>query len=272
MTLASATGAIPLTPLNLATAAALILVAGAISLGLRLGLERRLAVASVRTVVQLVLVGYVLRWVFDLESLWLVLALALLMVAAASLAAIRRPSRTFSGATWRAFLTLTASGLLTTVVVTTFIVHAQPWYRPQYFIPLLGMVLGNSLTGLSLGLDALLDRVVERRDEIDMQLALGATRYEAARDALADAIRRGMIPIINAMMVVGIVSLPGMMTGQILQGAPPMQAIQYQIMVMFMVAAGTALGCMLIVLLAYRRLFTASHRLDLSSVRKQAHA
>jgi len=94
-----------------------------------------------------------------------------------------------------------------------------------------------------------------------MELAHGATRWEAARAPLSDAVRRGMIPIINSMMVAGLVSLPGMMTGQILAGEDPLKAVEYQIVVMFMIAAATSLGCMLIAVLVYHRLFNARHQL-----------
>ncbi|MCP4641514.1 MAG: iron export ABC transporter permease subunit FetB [bacterium] len=254
--------AIPLDTVDLAVAAVLVLVAAGVSLSLRLGLERRLALAAVRTVVQLLLIGYVLRTVFGLDSALAVGGVVLIMVGAASHAAVRRPTRTYRGATWRAFATLTFSGLLTTFVVTNVIVGVDPWYRARYVIPLLGMILGNGLTGISLCLDQLLETLDDRRNQIEMELAHGATRWEAARDALSDAVRKGMIPIINSMMVVGLVSLPGMMTGQILAGANPLEAVKYQIVVMFMIAAATSLGCIFVALLTYRRLFNARHQLE----------
>ena len=123
------------------------------------------------------------------------------------------------------------------------------------------MVLGNSLTGISLCLDSLLERFDAGRPEIEMWLALGATRWEAARGALRDGVRRGMVPMLNAMTVVGIVSLPGMMTGQILAGASPLEAVRYQIVVMFMLAASSAVGSILIALLVWRRAFNDRHQL-----------
>lgn len=258
---------LPLSNFDLLLAALFVVAAGVTSLSLGLRLERRLAWASVRTVVQLLLVGYVLRWVFDVRSVWLVLAMAAVMLLVAAQSAVARTQTRFAGLWLRALVTLTATGLLTTTVVTGVIVGAKPWYQPQYFIPLLGMVLGNGLNGVSLCLDALLDALRRQRDEIEMELALGATRWEAARDKIADAVRRGMIPIINSMMVVGVVSLPGMMTGQILAGADPLVAVRYQIVVMFMVAGATALGCVGAALLAYRRLFTSEHRLDVDALR-----
>jgi putative ABC transport system permease protein len=260
---------IPLDAGDLFIAACLVLVAGGVSVALRLDLERRLAVAAVRTVIQLLLIGYVLTWIFGVGPLWLV-PLVGVMTLVAGHAAVQRSSRVFPGATWRAFVTLVACGLLTTYTVTAVIIGVEPWYRPQYMIPLLGMVLGNGLTGISLCLDQLLETLAVRRVEIEMELALGATRWEAARDPVGQAVRKGMIPIINAMMVVGIVSLPGMMTGQILAGSDPLDAVKYQIVVMFMIAAATALGCISMSLLVYKRLFNARHQLDAELITRRA--
>jgi putative ABC transport system permease protein len=265
----AAPGPIPLGPWDLVLATALVLIAGAVSLALRLRLERRLAIASVRTVVQLLLVGYILRFVFDLDQFLPILTVALIMTLFAGRTAVQRPSRTFKGATWRACATLVLTGLLTVFLVTKLIVGAEPWYEPQYLIPLLGMILGNALTGISLCLDSLLESLTTHRGEIEVHLAHGATRWEAARDAVADAVRRGMIPIINTMMVVGIVSLPGMMTGQILSGTDPLQAVKYQIVVMFMIAAAAALGSIGAALLFYQRLFTPRHQLRSELIEKR---
>lgn len=262
-------GALPLSAWQLAIAAGLVVVAGLVSLGLRLGLERKLAVASVRTVVQLLLIGYVLEWVFGLERVDLVLLIVGLMVLAAGRAAVGRSSRTFRGSQLGAFLSLAITGTATTFVVTHLVIGVEPWWKPQYLLPLLGMVLGNSLTGISLCLDALLETLAGDRARIETELALGATRWEAVRGPLADAVRRGMIPIINAMMVVGIVSLPGMMTGQILAGADPLPAVEYQIVVMFMIAGASAAGCISIALFSYRRLFNAHHQLRSDRIRER---
>ena len=259
-------GAIPLGPGQLAIAAALVVIAGGVSVALRLGLEKKLGVAALRTVVQLLLVGYVLEWVFRIEQPVVLAGVLLVMTAAAGRAAVQRSSRSFAGARLGAFFTLVLTGLSTTFTVTAIIVGVRPWYHAQYVIPLLGMVLGNGLTGMSLCLDELTRSLDEGRPRVETELALGATKREAARDPLREAVRRGMIPITNAMMVVGIVSLPGMMTGQILQGADPLHAVRYQIVIMFMLAGATAFGCMLLALFAYFRLFDDAHRLRIDRI------
>ncbi len=246
---------------DLALSAGLILVNAAVSIALRLGMEKRLALASVRTVAQLLLIGFILERVFRISTLPALLPVVLLMLLAATHAAVTRPSRKFGGMGLLAFASMTATGLVVTVTGTGLIIGVEPWFRPSYLIPLLGMVLGNAMNGISLSMDSFLETLAERRGRVEMELALGASRWEAARQPVSEAVRRGMIPIINSMMVVGIVSLPGMMTGQILAGASPIIAVKYQIMIMFMIAAGTAMGSMGMVLMAYRRLFNDRHQL-----------
>jgi UDP-glucose/iron transport system permease protein len=263
-----ASGAQPLEVLDLVVAGSLVLAAGVVSVALGLGLERRLAVAAARTVVQLVAVGYVLARVFAADTPWLVMAVLLVMTIAAARAAVGRSARRYGGVRLQIFVTLLVTGTLTTTTVTQVVIGVTPWYRPQYVIPLMGMVFGNSLTGMSLCLDHLLEALDERRDRIEMRIALGATAREASRDALREAVRRGMIPIINAMSVAGIVSLPGVMTGQILAGESPLTAVLYQIVVMFMIAAATALGAMICALWVRRSLFDAEHRLRAERIRK----
>jgi putative ABC transport system permease protein len=254
-------GAKVLQPIDLIIAATLVVAAGVISVVLGLGVHKRLAIAALRTVVQLLAVGYALAFIFAANTPWLVMGALLVMTIAATRAAVNRSSRVYSGVYVQSFITLLVTGSITSFVVTQVVIGVEPWYRPQYLIPLLGMVFGNSLTGLSLCLDHLLQELDDRRDRIEASLALGATSWEASRDALREAVRRAMIPIINAMSVAGIVSLPGMMTGQILGGADPKQAVAYQIVVMFMIAAATAIGGMVTAVWIQRRLFNDRHQL-----------
>ncbi|MFH1923479.1 MAG: iron export ABC transporter permease subunit FetB [Planctomycetota bacterium] len=266
---------IELTYGQVGVAALLILVSGAVSVALRLGMERSLLVAGVRTVVQLLLVGLVLEWVFRVSRWYTVIALMIVMTVVAGATAAGRTERTYPGIWISAIVSVWASSWLITAFALFAVIQGMDrWYQPQYAIPLLGMVLGNTLNGVSLGLNTLTETLALRRDEVDAQLALGATRWEAARAPVRHAVRVGMIPIINAMTIVGIVSLPGMMTGQLLSGIPPIQAVKYQIVIMFLIASATALGTVGVVLLSYRRLFNADHqflyhRLDVSKRSKR---
>jgi len=262
------TGPLPLGPEQLALAAALVLINGLLSLWLRLGLERQLAVASARTVVQLTLVGYVLAPVFAWEHPLPVLALAALMVALASRAAVKRSSRSYRGVHLAAFAALMVGAGATALLATGVIVGAEPWWRPQYLVPLVGMMLGNALTGISLGLDRCLTELDERRDRVEGRLAMGATWWEAARPVAAEALRAGMIPILNSMSVVGLVTLPGMMTGQILSGTDPALAARYQILIMFLICAATGAGTACAVLVSVRAVFDDQHRLRVERIVK----
>ncbi len=252
---------------QVAIATTLILVNGLVSWLLQLGLGRQILLAAVRTVAQLLLVGLVLARVFALESPASVIGLMTLMTVIAAYSAVRRTRRRYRGI-WTAGMLATAiSSWTTTLIALACIVQVHPWYRPQYAIPLLGMVLGNALNGISLGLDRFAEDLVRRRGEVETLLALGATRWEAAHAVVVSAVRTGMIPILNTMMVVGIVSLPGMMTGQLLAGIEPVQAVRYQVVIMFVIAAATALGTVLAVLLAYRRLFNGRHQFQFERIR-----
>ena len=129
------------------------------------------------------------------------------------------------------------------------------------------MILGNALSGISLALGRFTDELIANRAQVETLLALGATRWEAARRPIREAVRTGMVPMINSMMVVGLVSLPGMMTWQLLTGIDPMQAVRYQIVILFSIASGTALGTVGVVLLSYRRLFTPQHQFRSAAMR-----
>ena len=189
----------------------------------------------------------------------------------ACVAAVRLSNLRYAGIWISGLTAVTISTVFTTFVIMTFVVPVQPWYEPRYLIPLVGMMLGNALTGISLCLDRLMSELDEKRQEVECWLALGATAWEACRPHIRSAVRTGMIPILNSMTVVGIVSIPGMMTGQILAGAPPEQAIRYQIVVMFMIAAATSIAAVLITLLSFRRLVTGKHQLASHLLREAKH-
>lgn len=245
---------------QVALAALLILINGGISLLLRLELERKLLVAAFRMTVQLILVGFVLHWVFSLGEWYTVTGLLLAMTVIAGIAAVRRTEHRYRGIWVSSLVSVWVSSWTVGALALLVIVRVEPWFRPQYAIPLMGMILGNTLNGISLGLDRFGEELRSRRDHIETLLALGATRWEAARRPVQEAIRTGMIPILNAMLIAGVVSLPGMMTGQLLAGVDPIDAVKYQIVIMFLIASGTALGTMGVVLLSYRRLFNRRHQ------------
>ena len=251
---------VQLTPWDLSLAAILLLIPAIISIALKLGLEKNLAVASVRTVVQLAFLGLILEWVFSADRWFFVVPMLAVMLFFAARAGVKRSSRRFPGAYLAAFGALALATSVTTFSVTEIVIGVDHWYEPQYVIPLLGMLLGNGLTGISLGLDRMLSDMTAQRRAIEARLALGATLWRACLPWVREGVRNGMIPIINSMMIVGLVSLPGMMTGQILAGVPPADAVAYQILIMFMIAAATALGVIILCLIAFKAIADPEHR------------
>lgn len=250
----------PLTLFDVGVAAALILVNGALSVALQLDLARVLVLAAVRTVVQLLAIGWILGWVFAHAQWQVVLPLMAVMTLIAGLSASGRGRRTYIGQRIDSITSIWLGSWLCAAIGLFVVIRIHPWYEPQYAIPILGMILGNTLTGVSLGMERMTEELTSGRNAVEMSLSLGATRWEAAQRPVRQAVRAGMMPTLNQMTVVGLVSLPGMMTGQVLAGQPPLQAVRYQIVIMFLIAAASALGTVGAVLLTYRRLFSRDHR------------
>jgi len=257
---------------DLALAACLLLIQAGLSIALALNLFRDVVIAGARMVVQLSLVGVVLELLFRLVSPWWTGLAILVMIGFAGREAVARQSRKLAGL-WGYGIGTSAmliAATLVTVLALTTAIRPAPWYDPRYAIPLLGMVLGNNLTGVALGLNTLTVTARRERVAIEAQLALGADKWTALRPTLREAMRSGLIPIINAMAATGLVSLPGMMTGQILAGASPENAIKYQLLVMFLIAGATGIGVFAAVYAGAWRLTDARHRLRLDRLAAKA--
>ncbi len=246
---------IPISNFQLAFTVILVLITGGVSSFLKLGLLRSLIWGTIRTFIQLTLVGYALTYIFAVNNLWLIIAIITLMCYFASLTAVKRTPNVPNFPTFLAFLSLVASTYLVGSIVMNLIISPDPWYSARIAIPIFGMILGNTMNGIALSLDRLYGEAKSHTAEIEALLAFGATPWEAIHDSVREAIRAGMTPNINSLMVVGLVNLPGMMTGQILGGADPREAVRYQIVVMLMITAAVTIGCLILVGLSYRKLF-----------------
>jgi putative ABC transport system permease protein len=256
---------------DLAIAALLVLLLGLVTLRFHAAITRLLLIAAVRTAIQLALVGLVLKALFANVHLGWVTLMALFMLLIAGREVMLRQERRFNG--WRGFAVGTFSMFLSSFTVTVFalivILGDSPWYTPQYAIPLLGMLLGNTMNGVAIAMDRLTNTAWEQRAVIEARLLLGERWDNAIADIRQQAIHSGMIPIINGMATAGVVSLPGMMTGQILAGAAPVEAVKYQILIMFLIAVGTGLGTLAAVIAGSRRLFDERQRLCLDRLRSK---
>ncbi|HGX91866.1 MAG TPA: iron export ABC transporter permease subunit FetB [Candidatus Tenderia sp.] len=250
---------------DIAVATLLILALAALSLRQQLKLERQLLIATARTIIQLTLVGLVLKVVFSADELRWVALMAGVMLAVAGWEVMARQSRRFKGFVGYGIGTsaMFVSSFTITLFALILVIGNEPWYTPQYAIPLLGMMLGNTMTGIALSLDRLTSGAWQQRALIENRLMLGQDWKEAISELRREAIRAGMMPTINAMAAVGIVSLPGMMTGQILAGIAPVEAVKYQILIMLMVSAGAGFGTVIALSLGAKRLFDQRQRLRL---------
>lgn len=261
---------ITLTPADLALASSLVVLLALLSWRLRLGVERQLLIAALRSAVQLILIGFVLKLLFAQSNPLLIGLLALLMLSVAGYEVMSRQQRRFTGLWGYSIgaLSMFLSSFSVALITLWVILQPDPWYTPQYAIPLLGMLLGNTMTGISLSLDNLTRAAWDKRHQIEAQLLQGYDAQQAISGIRRDALRSGMIPIINSMAAAGIVSLPGMMTGQILAGSPPLEAAKYQLLIMFLISAGTGLGSMAAIWSGSKRLFDERQRLRLDRLTK----
>lgn len=248
---------------DIALASSLILMVLMVSWRLLLHLTKTLLMAALRTVVQLSFIGLILAWVFAREQWYEVLSILTIMTLIAGSAAKNRVKRRYKGLFIDTLLAVSVSAVLVTAIAILVILEVQPWYTPQFVIPILGLILGNSLTAISLTSNQLINAFYEQQARIEMMLSLSATPFEAVHEQIRTAIINGMTPTLNSMLVVGVVSLPGMMTGQILAGADPTQAIRYQIVTMFLICVSSTLGCTISALLTYRRFFNKNQQFSL---------
>ena len=256
---------ISVTYVDLVLASMLLLLNAGLSMMLSLGLSRQLFIAAARMTVQLLLVGLVLKTAFALASLWVTITLAVIMGLFAGYEVRARQERRLKGL-WGYGLGAGAV-MFAAGTVTLFALNVQleptPWYDPRYAIPLLGMIMGNVMTGVSLALNDIGLTIARERNAVEAQLVLGAGRWQALQPVTRRALRSGFIPIINSMAATGVVSLPGMMTGQILAGVEPEQAVRYQLLVMFLIAGAAGLGVILAVYMTLARITDERHRLRL---------
>ncbi|MBD3288624.1 iron export ABC transporter permease subunit FetB, partial [candidate division KSB1 bacterium] len=216
---------------------------------------------TVRTFVQLMIIGYILKYIFNLNKWYFILLMIFIMTLVAGYNAVKRQRiripKLYPLITLAIFM-----GAATSMLTLIFLVlNVSPWYEPQYLIPISGMMLGNSMNSAALAVDRLVGETRNRHLEIEAALALGASPFKAINPLLREAARAAMMPTINSMMIVGIVQLPGLMTGQIIGGVAPEQSVRYQVTIMYMLAASVTISCITILYLLYRRLFTNEEQL-----------
>ena len=240
-------------------AASLVLVAIAIAISRwrQAELEGDIVVATVRSIVQLTLVGYAIKLIFDADSIWLVLALLAVMVLFGALTA-RSRARSVPDAFWPLLIALTAAAAGTLGLVVALGIFDP---TPRYMVPVGGMVIGNAMTASAVALDRLGDEVADSRARIEATLALGATAREAALPIVRRALRSGMIALVDSTKTTGLIFFPGTMVGMLLAGADPTDAVRLQLILLYSLLGSVAIAGLLATSLAYRNFFTPAQQL-----------
>lgn len=224
--------------------------------------EKEILISSVRMTIQLILTGYILVYLFKTSSPFYTLLILAAMEAFAVYNIIKRSKTRLSPKLKQIIAFSMAIGTVSCLFYFLFIVvHISPWYDARYFIPIAGMLIGNSMTGISLGVSRLVDGMQSQKNLVEGALMLGATPKMAAKQIVDNAFDSAILPTINSMVGMGIVFLPGMMTGQILSGTSPVTAIEYQIAIMLGILGSVALTVILFVQLGYKTFFNEQSQL-----------
>ncbi|WP_105117152.1 ABC transporter permease [Streptococcus suis] len=244
--------------LSLALIFGLVLVAMGISQKEKLGLTKDIFLAVVRTVLQLIFVGYVLKFIFQASTVFLSLAMVLIILYNASVQANKRNPNGKKSLLHPFLALLVATGLTLTILVLSGAIQ----FIPSQVIPISGMLASNVMTAIGLSYRAMYKSFTDNRQQVLEKLSLGATVKLASQDILREAIKTGMQPTIDSAKTVGLVSLPGMMSGLIFAGVDPVHAIRYQIMVMFMLLSATSLASVIASYSAYKTYFTDKAQLE----------
>jgi putative ABC transport system permease protein len=246
---------------RLLLSAVFVVIAVGISRWQQADLERDLLIATARSFIQLILIGYALELVFSQDSVLFTAAILLVMIGIAGHTSGSRARKIPSAGRMGTL----AIGIGAVLTLGTLVVLGVFAFVPRDIIPIGGMVIGNAMSVATLVMTRLYDDVHDHRLLIETRLALGATGRQASLTQFRRAVRSAMIPIIDTTKTVGLIQLPGAMTGMILAGASPLQAVQLQIIVMYMLIGAATFTGLMAAYLAYRSFFTSDHRLRLPS-------
>ena len=249
--------AIHVTLAQVALCLALVGVAVAVSAWQGAGLERDIAIAVVRSFIQLTAIGYVIELIFEQDNIGFVIVLLVVMVLFGAFTA-RARARKVPRAFWPLLIALALAGATTLGLVLALGVF-EP--KARFMVPVGGMVIGNAMTAAAVALNRLGDDVADSAGRIEATLALGATATQAIRPVLRRSLRSGMIPLIDSTKTTGLIFFPGTMVGMLLAGASPQDAVRLQLILLYVLLGSVAIGALTSVLLAYRNFFTPAQQL-----------
>jgi putative ABC transport system permease protein len=242
---------------SLLVSSSLVLISLIFSYSQKLKLEKEIVIGVVRAVIQLIVVGYLLNYIFGLKSPLFTTFLVLFMLLNAAYNAAKRGKEIKNGVG----ISFIAIALGTLITLTILVVSGTIKYESYQVIPISGMIISNAMVALGLCYRHMTLDFKNKREEVETKLSLGADLLPASRDIIKDSIKTGMLPTIDSAKTLGIVSLPGMMTGLILAGTSPVEAIKYQIMVTFMLLATTSISSLIACYLSYTSFFNQRKQL-----------
>ncbi len=224
--------------------------------------EKEILISSIRMSLQLILTGYILVYIFDNPNPVATGAIIVLMEAFAVFTVLKRYKGKLSTPLKKVIILSLSMGTLSCLIYFLLVVvRISPWYNPRYFIPIAGMIIGNSMTGVSLAVKSLIEGMTIQRELVEEALVLGATPKVATKAIIDNTFDSAIMPTINQMVGMGIIFLPGMMTGQILSGTSPTTAITYQIAIMLGILGSVALSVIIMLQLGYRTFFNKQDQL-----------
>jgi len=253
----AAAASIQVSPGQVAASLALVALAAAVSFWWKADLERDIAVAAVRSLIQLTAIGYAIQVIFDADTIWLVLVLLAVMVLFGALTA-RNRARKVPGALKPLLISLSLAGATTLGLVVALGIFDP---TPRYLVPVGGMVIGNAMTAAAVALNRLGDEMADSRARIEATLALGATAREAAMPTVRRALRSGMITLVDSTKTTGLIFFPGTMVGMLLAGADPTDAVRLQLILLYTLLGSVAIAALVATGLAYRNFFTPAQQL-----------
>ncbi|BAY28727.1 hypothetical protein NIES2107_05590 [Nostoc carneum NIES-2107] len=246
---------------DLAIAIGLMAIAVGLSAWEKLGLELSLVFATGRTILQLLVLGYVLDFIFAVNNVWAVLAILVIMLTITAIVARNRISQKLPLVLPWVWGSIFVSTALTVLYSIFLIIQPERWYEPRYIIPLAGVVLGNAMNAAAIAGERLVNTINSSHLEIETHLSLGATPQQAITHYRKEAIRAALMPTLNQMMLIGMVALPGITTGQLLGGVQPPDAVSYEILLLFMVAFANLLTTLLVTRGLCRQFFNSTAQL-----------
>ncbi|KAG2222483.1 hypothetical protein INT45_013396 [Circinella minor] len=248
---------------HVAQSSVFVIIAALISFCMGTRLELSLIISGVRCVVQLTMMGYVLDDVLNSNNAGIVMLMTLVLILLGAYeTTFNRAKKTFKGMFVTMLVILLVSNVFIAFLGSAFALKEKPFWSPPKFIPIVGMLLGNTMGSIAMATEQCLDNLSLNEPILETRLSFGATRFEAAKPLAIEAIRMSMLPVITQLSVMGLINIPGMMTGQIMAGTPMMEAVIYQQCIMFMIAASSALGVVMAVFSCLMVLIDKHHSLQ----------